>query len=261
MYVCQSQRVLRARRRHRPADLALSAAALARARSAHANRGVAVAGDRLFMVTDDAHLLALNRFTGELLWDTTLDDWRKNYSATSAPLAGGQPGRGRRDRRRARRERVSRRARSADGQGSLALLDGAEARRAGLGDLAAARTSSTAARRPGSPAATTPSSTWSTGRPGTRRRNTTATIARATTSTPAASWRCSATDGKLKWHYQFTPHDLWDWDATQTSVLVDAQLAGQAAQADAARQSQRLLLRVRSHRRQAAAGEAVHQDD
>ena len=39
------------------------------------------------MVTDDAHLLALNRFTGELLWDTTMDDWRKNYSATSAPLA------------------------------------------------------------------------------------------------------------------------------------------------------------------------------
>ena len=29
------------------------------------------------------------------------------------------------------------------------------------------------------------------------------------------------------WHYQFTPHDLWDWDATQTSVLVDAQWQGQ----------------------------------
>jgi len=30
----------------------------------------------------------------------------------------------------------------------------------------------------------------------------------------------------LKWHYQFTPHDLWDWDATQTSVLIDATWKG-----------------------------------
>jgi alcohol dehydrogenase (cytochrome c) len=27
--------------------------------------------------------------------------------------------------------------------------------------------------------------------------------------------------GRLRWHYQFTPHDLWDWDATQTSVIAD----------------------------------------
>ena len=33
--------------------------------------------------------------------------------------------------------------------------------------------------------------------------------------------------GALRWHYQFTPHDLWDWDATQTSVLVDADWQGQ----------------------------------
>ena len=55
----------------------------------NANRGVGVAGDRVFMVTDHAHLIALNRFTGELLWDTELDDWRKNYGASSAPLPAG----------------------------------------------------------------------------------------------------------------------------------------------------------------------------
>ena len=32
--------------------------------------------------------------------------------------------------------------------------------------------------------------------------------------------------GRLRWYYQFTPHDLWDWDATQTSVLVDAPWQG-----------------------------------
>ena len=33
--------------------------------------------------------------------------------------------------------------------------------------------------------------------------------------------------GKLKWYYQFTPHDLHDWDATETPVLVDAQFRGE----------------------------------
>jgi alcohol dehydrogenase (cytochrome c) len=32
--------------------------------------------------------------------------------------------------------------------------------------------------------------------------------------------------GKLKWHYQFTPHDLHDWDATETPMLVDASFQG-----------------------------------
>jgi len=51
--------------------------------------GVAVAGDRLFMVTDHAHLIALNRFTGALVWETEMADWHQNYNATGAPLAIG----------------------------------------------------------------------------------------------------------------------------------------------------------------------------
>src|SRR5262249_49964840 len=54
-----------------------------------ANRGVGVAGDRVFMETDNAHLIAINRFTGDLLWDTELADSRRNYSASSAPLPAG----------------------------------------------------------------------------------------------------------------------------------------------------------------------------
>ena len=50
---------------------------------------MAVAGDRLFMVTDHAHVIALNRFTGALLWETEMADWRQNYNATGAPLAVG----------------------------------------------------------------------------------------------------------------------------------------------------------------------------
>ena len=50
------------------------------------NRGVAILGDKLFMVTDHAHLLALNRFNGGLLWDTEMADYHQHYGATSAPL-------------------------------------------------------------------------------------------------------------------------------------------------------------------------------
>ena len=35
-----------------------------------------------------------------------------------------------------------------------------------------------------------------------------------------------ATTGKFKWHYQFTPYDTHDWDATEPMVLVDANWKG-----------------------------------
>src|SRR5262249_55631041 len=50
------------------------------------NRGVAVLADRVFMVTDNAHLIALRRDTGELAWDVEMADSAQNYGATGAPL-------------------------------------------------------------------------------------------------------------------------------------------------------------------------------
>ena len=70
------------------------------------------------------------------------------------------------------------------------------------------------------------SSTPSTGRPAIPPPSTTATIATATTCTPTSILALDAKTGKLKWYYQFTPHDLWDWDATETPVLVDANWEG-----------------------------------
>lgn len=32
--------------------------------------------------------------------------------------------------------------------------------------------------------------------------------------------------GELRWHYQFTPHDVHDWDAAQAIVLLDVELDG-----------------------------------
>src|SRR5436190_3965515 len=50
------------------------------------NRGFAMLGDRLFMVTLDAHLLSLNSKTGDVVWDVAMEDYRRGYAATLAPL-------------------------------------------------------------------------------------------------------------------------------------------------------------------------------
>ncbi len=54
-----------------------------------------------------------------------------------------------------------------------------------------------------------------------------------------------ADTGKLRWHYQFTPHDELDYDSTQVPVLADLDVAGQAAQGDALGQPQRPHVRAR----------------
>src|SRR6516162_11094379 len=66
-------------RRELPNNLTYGAAA-------PVNRGFAILGDRLFMVTLDAHLLAMDSRTGSVIWDTVLADYRVGYSATLAPL-------------------------------------------------------------------------------------------------------------------------------------------------------------------------------
>lgn len=51
------------------------------------NRGMAILGNRLFVATLDAHLIALDTKTGNLLWDVTAADYHKAYTFTVAPLA------------------------------------------------------------------------------------------------------------------------------------------------------------------------------
>jgi alcohol dehydrogenase (cytochrome c) len=54
-----------------------------------ANRGAAMLGDRIFAVTDDAHLLCLDRLTGALRWDVYMPEEPQHYGGTSAPLVVG----------------------------------------------------------------------------------------------------------------------------------------------------------------------------
>ena len=49
------------------------------------NRGFAVLGDKVFLATLDAHLVALDTKTGNVIWDVVAADYRKGYSFTLAP--------------------------------------------------------------------------------------------------------------------------------------------------------------------------------
>ena len=190
------------------------------------NRGVAIAGDRVFMVTDHAHLLALNRYTGEVVWNTQMADWRMNYNATGAPLvvnnlvvagtAGGEQG----------------------VRGFLAGYDeetGKEVWRFWTVPL------------PGEPGAETwdgidlehgGAPTWMSGSfdpelnmiywpTGNAGPDLNGDRRKGDNLYSASVVALDATTGELKWHYQFTPHDEWDWDATQPSALIDAEWKGE----------------------------------
>src|SRR4051812_46557701 len=50
------------------------------------NRGLAVHRDKLLMITLDAHLVALDQKTGSVVYDVVVDDYRKGYTGTAAPL-------------------------------------------------------------------------------------------------------------------------------------------------------------------------------
>jgi alcohol dehydrogenase (cytochrome c) len=193
--------------------------------SQHHNRGVALWRNRVYIETDNAHLLCLDVRSGHLLWDVAYAEGNKNYGATSAPLvvkdkvlvgtSGGDDG----------------------VRGFVAAYD--------------AETGKPAWRfwtipGPGEPG----SSSWpgdmylrgggTTWMPGTYdpELNTIYWC----TSNPAPDFdgaprpgddlytdsvlALDPDSGKLKWYFQFTPHDLYDFDATEAPVLVDAVYQG-----------------------------------
>src|SRR2546430_2908274 len=50
------------------------------------NRGVGLWDDKVYVATVDAHLVALDAATGKVVWDKVVDDWKKGYYMTLAPL-------------------------------------------------------------------------------------------------------------------------------------------------------------------------------
>ena len=79
----------------------------------------------------------------------------------------------------------------------------------------------------------------------------------ATICIPTVSSRSIPTPARLKWHFQFTPNDPYDYDSVQVPVLADIDWQGRPTKGDAVGEPQRLFLRARSHQRKVPAGPAV----
>jgi alcohol dehydrogenase (cytochrome c) len=193
--------------------------------AAHKSRGVAVWEQFVYSETDDAHLLCLDARSGNLLWDVQYADKVKQYGATSAPLivkdevivgtSGGDSGvRGFVAAYDAKKGTLKWRLwtipgpgefGSASWPGDLYLHGGATTWMPGTYDpeldTVYWTTSNAAPDFDGS------------SRPGDDLYT-------------ACVLAIDPNTGKLKWYFQFTPHDVYDYDANETPVLVDEEENG-----------------------------------
>jgi len=189
------------------------------------NRGVAVLGDLVFVGTVDAHLVALNAKTGAVEWDVAVADYQAGYSLTAAPLAvkdkivvgmaGGEYGvRGFLDAYDARTGKRAWRLWTVPAQGERGIDTWA-------GDswkTGSATTWVTGAYDP-----ETNLIYWGTGNPGPDWNG---DVRGGDNLYSDSLLALDADSGALKWHFQFTPHDMHDWDSTEVPVLLDGQVRG-----------------------------------
>jgi PQQ-dependent dehydrogenase (methanol/ethanol family) len=195
------------------------------AKRSDVNRGVAILGDRVFFVTSDAHLVALNRKTGGPLWDREYADTGRGAFATLAPMA--------------LKDRVIVGVSGGDTgvRGFIAAFSAATGEElwrfwtVPAKDEPAAETWGQLGPEWGG-AATWLNGTydpdlnilyWTTGNPwpdfygGARRGD---------NLYSDSIVALDAETGRLKWYFQFTPHDTHDWDAQAWPVLLDSVYEG-----------------------------------
>ena len=195
-----------------------------------ANRGAAVLDGRIYLATYNAHLVCIDAETGTLLWDRIIADDRQGYSFTGAPLIV--------------KDKI------------LVGVSGAELGVRGFIDAYDASTGHRAWRfwvvpGPGEPGHETwageswkqgGGSAWLTGT-----YDADLDIVYWGTSNPAPDYDGSGREGDnlytnsilalnpdsgaLVWHFQTTPHDLFDWSGVAEPILVDEVLEGRPTKA------------------------------
>ena len=189
------------------------------------NRGFAILGDRLYMATLDTHLVSLDAKTGAVIWDVPVDDYQKGFSITHAPLAIDG------------KIIVGVTAGECGLQGFVDAYDAATGKKlwrqwaiAQKGDPARSTWSGDSAEFGGGPTwmtgtydAETDTIFWPTGNPGPDYDG---SIRQGANLYSCSVLALDPNTGKLKWYFQFTPHDTHDWDATETPVLIDAMFRG-----------------------------------
>jgi PQQ-dependent dehydrogenase (methanol/ethanol family) len=190
-----------------------------------ANRGAAVLGDRLYFITDNAHLICLQRLTGALLWDVAMPGQPGKYGGTPAPLIAGDL------------------VIAGVSGGDEGVRGFVAAYKATTGEQAWRFWTVPKAGEPGSDSwqdNTDPQggTTWTTAS-----YDAETGVLYVATGNPYpdtdgdhrggdnlytdSDLALDARTGKLIWYFQFTPHDLHDWDASQPLVLADTRFQGQ----------------------------------
>jgi alcohol dehydrogenase (cytochrome c) len=191
------------------------------------NRGVALLGDSVFVGTVDAHLIALDAKTGAVRWDVTVADYKTGHAITAAPLA------------------VKDKIVIGIAGGEFGIRGFIDAYDASTGKQAWRFWTVPAKGEPGNETwagdswKTGAATTWITGA-----YDPALNVVYWGTGNPGPDWNgdvragdnlysdclvaLDADTGKLKWHFQFTPHDVFDLDSTEVPVLFDGMFRGRA---------------------------------
>ena len=190
------------------------------------NRGFAMLGDRLYMGTLDAHLVALDRKTGTVIWDVAVGDLKKANAITAAPLV------------------VKNKVIIGVAGGDFSSRGYIDAYDAQTGERVWRFNTIPNPGEPGSESWPNPdvaarggAAAWVTGS-----YDPDLNLLYYGTGNPNPNYygddrtgdnlySCSllaidADTGKLTWHYQFTPHDLHDWDSAHVPVQADLNIGG-----------------------------------
>jgi alcohol dehydrogenase (cytochrome c) len=186
----------------------------------HSNRGAAILDDNLYVATLDCYLVALDRKSGIQRWATKIADYKTGYSMTMAPLAirgkvvvgvsGGEAGiRGFVDAYDAKKGNQSWRFWTVPGPGE-------PGHDSWTGD---------SWKTGGGPTWVTGSYDpelnlvyWGVGNPGPDWNGDQRTGDNLYTCSLVA---LDGGSGRLRWYFQFTPHDTHDWDSAHVPVLLD----------------------------------------
>ncbi len=189
------------------------------------NRGLAILGNTLYMGTLDAHLLAIDASTGKIVWNTTVGSAKDRYAITHAPLIV--------------KDKVVVGLAGGDGpiRSSIAAFDaktgkevwrfytipgpGEPGNETWSGD--SWKTGGAAVWNTGAYDPDTNLTYWGIGNPAP---DTNGDVRLGDNLYSDCVVALDADTGKLKWYYQFTPHDTMDYDSTQVPVLADIEYQG-----------------------------------
>ncbi len=185
------------------------------------HRGVAIAGDSVFLTTPDAHLLALNARDGSVKWNAEIADSARGYWSTTAPLL-------------IRDHLITGVSGDFDNlPGVLRSFDPS------TGELQWTFYSTPPPGTPGSASGgATGGQMWMTG---TYDPELDLLYVGTGNPTPVLNGNVRPGDnkwtgsilaiepdtGELAWGFQVSPHDTHDWDASEVPVLVDARFEGE----------------------------------